>query len=92
MKKVIRILIICCGIIVTITPALYSMVVFIDHLGLPIKINADGSTAYLFMDVSGPMGKPLPMWFMLLWGFVGLFIIIVGIKASKIGKKRKMDV
>ena len=89
MKKTVIILIICCGIIVTIFPAIYFTVELIYRMGLPIKIDADGSTAFLFMDVSGPTGQPLSTWFILLWGLIGVFIIIIGIKASK---KRKNNV
>ncbi len=89
MKKMTRVLIICCGAAVAILPAIYFMVELIYRMGLPLKIRADGSTVYVFMDVSGPTGQPLPAWFMLVWGLIGLFIIIIGVGASK---RRKKDV
>ena len=89
MKNIPRTLIVSCGIIVAIIPAIYLIVELIHRMDLPIKTNADGSTVYLFMDVFGTAGQPLPTWFMLFWGLIGLFIIIIGVKPSK---TRKRDV
>jgi len=68
---------------------MYFTVALIYHVGVPLKTNADGSRAYLLMDICRPAGQPLPAWFMLLWGLIGLFIIIIGMKASKVRKKTR---
>ena len=87
MNKTTKRLIIFLGILVSIVPAIYFLLFLVEHMGVPIKSNADGTTEYLMISTALYNGQPIPSWFILLWGLIGLFIIIIGMKKTKIERK-----